>query len=34
MIAHGKIPCVRRDRRVWLDRADLDHWVELGKSRG
>ena len=32
LIARGEIPCVRRDRRVLLDRQDLDHWLELGKT--
>jgi len=34
LIAKGKIPCVRRDGRVQLDREDLDNWLELGKTRG
>jgi excisionase family DNA binding protein len=34
LIAKGKIPCVRRDGRVQLDRQDLDNWLELGKTRG
>ena len=33
MIAKGMVPCVRRDGRVYLDRPDLDGWIELGKSR-
>ena len=32
MIAKKQLTCVRRDGRVQLDRADLDTWVELGKS--
>jgi hypothetical protein len=34
LIAKGTIPCIRRDGRVQLDRQDLDHWLELGKTRG
>jgi excisionase family DNA binding protein len=34
LIAKGTIPSVRRDRRVQLDRQDLDNWLELGKTRG
>jgi len=32
MIAKGILPAVRRDGRVYLDRQDLDTWVELGKT--
>jgi excisionase family DNA binding protein len=32
LIAKKTIPCVRRDRRVQLDRQDLDNWVELSKT--
>ncbi len=28
MIASGKIPTVRTDRRVFLDVRDLDRWIE------
>ncbi len=28
MIASGKLPTVRSDRRVFLDRHDLDRWIE------
>jgi excisionase family DNA binding protein len=31
MIAKGVLPAVRRDGRVYLDRQDLDAWVEMGK---
>jgi excisionase family DNA binding protein len=34
LIAKGTIPSVRRDGRVQLDRADLDNWLEMGKTRG
>ena len=33
MIARGKVPAVRDGRAVHLDRADLDNWVELRKTR-
>lgn len=33
MIAHGAIPAVREGSRVHLDRADLDRWVELRKTK-
>jgi excisionase family DNA binding protein len=32
MIAKGMLPAVRRDGRVYLDRLDLDTWVEMGKT--
>ena len=31
LIAAGKIPVVRADRRVMLDVRDLDHWIEHNK---
>jgi hypothetical protein len=31
MIACGKLPTVRSDRRVFLDRKDLDQWIEQSK---
>jgi hypothetical protein len=34
MIAKGILPSVRRDGRVYLDREDLDIWIEMGKSPG
>lgn len=34
MIAKGILPVVRRDGRVYLDREDLDRWIEMRKSRG
>lgn len=34
LIAKGSLPCARRGRRVFCDRADLDRWIELRKSRG
>lgn len=33
LIASGKIPSVRADRRVFLDRQDLDQWIEDHKRR-
>ena len=33
MIASGKLPTVKADRRVFLDRKDLDEWIERGKSQ-
>ncbi len=32
MIAAGKIPTVRADRRVFLDREDLDGWIQQNKA--
>ena len=32
MVAAGALPCVRSDRRVFLDRQDLDRWIEQNKS--
>ncbi|MCE5309681.1 MAG: helix-turn-helix domain-containing protein [Acidobacteriales bacterium] len=31
MIADRTLPSVRRDNRVFLDRGDLDRWIEMGK---
>jgi excisionase family DNA binding protein len=34
LIRRGELPRVQRgDNRVLLDRADLDQWIELGKTR-
>jgi excisionase family DNA binding protein len=33
MIAEGSLPVVRSDRRVFLDRADLDLWVDHNKQQ-
>jgi excisionase family DNA binding protein len=33
LIASGKLPTVKADRRVFLDRKDLDEWIERGKSQ-
>ena len=32
MIAAGKLPVVRADRRVFLDVRDLDRWIEQNKT--
>ena len=32
MIASGKIPAVKGDRRIFLDVCDLDRWIELNKQ--
>jgi excisionase family DNA binding protein len=32
LIHKKRIPCVRRGRRVQLDRQDLDNWLEMGKT--
>jgi excisionase family DNA binding protein len=32
MVAAGSLPVVRSDRRVFLDRQDLDRWIEQNKS--
>jgi excisionase family DNA binding protein len=32
MIAEGKLPTVRSDRRVFLDLHDLDRWIESNKT--
>lgn len=34
MIASGKIPTVRSDRRVFLDVRDLDRWIDENKQAG
>jgi excisionase family DNA binding protein len=34
MIASGKLPTVRADRRVFIDMRDLDAWIEEHKQRG
>ena len=33
VIASGKLPTVKSDRRVFLDRKDLDEWIERGKTQ-
>jgi excisionase family DNA binding protein len=33
MIANGIVPAVREGSRVHLDRADLDRWVEMRKTK-
>jgi excisionase family DNA binding protein len=32
MVASGSLPVVRHDRRVFLDRLNLDRWIESAKS--
>ena len=32
MIAGGKLPVVRADRRIFLDVRDLDRWIDANKS--
>lgn len=32
LIAEGKLPVVRADRRVFLDLKDLDQWIEQNKA--
>jgi hypothetical protein len=34
MIASGRVPVVRADRRTFLDVRDLDTWVEQNKQAG
>ena len=34
LIAAGKLPTVRSDRRVFLDIRDLDTWVDENKCAG
>ena len=31
IVASGKLPIVKADRRVFLDRKDLDEWIERNK---
>jgi excisionase family DNA binding protein len=33
LVAAGKVPTVRADRRVFIDRLDLDRWIEEHKER-
>jgi excisionase family DNA binding protein len=33
LASSGNIPTVRTDRRVFLDRLDLDRWIEEHKER-
>jgi excisionase family DNA binding protein len=33
LVASGKVPSVRSDRRVFLDRLDLDRWIDDNKDR-
>ena len=32
LVASGKVPTVRADRRVFLDRSDLDKWIDDNKT--
>jgi excisionase family DNA binding protein len=32
LIASGRLPVVRSDKRVFLDRQDLDNWIEDHKQ--
>ena len=32
LASSGKVPTVRADRRVFLDRLDLDKWIEDNKT--
>lgn len=32
LASSGKIPTVRADRRVFIDRLDLDKWIEENKT--
>jgi excisionase family DNA binding protein len=34
LIASGKLPCVKADRRNFLDVRDLDAWIESSKAAG
>lgn len=34
LLAAGKLPTVRSDRRVFLDIRDLDEWIERSKGNG
>lgn len=34
IIASGKIPTVRSDRRVFFDVRDLERWIEQNKEAG
>jgi excisionase family DNA binding protein len=34
LIAAGKLPTVRSDRRVFIDIRDLDRWIEQHKEAG
>jgi excisionase family DNA binding protein len=31
LVASGNLPAVKSDRRVFLDRKDLDEWIETNK---
>lgn len=31
MVRSGKLPSVRADRKIFLDRRDLDRWIEQNK---
>jgi excisionase family DNA binding protein len=32
LVSSGKVPTVRADRRVFLDRNDLDKWIDEHKT--
>jgi excisionase family DNA binding protein len=31
LVSGGKLPCVRCDKRIFLDIQDLDRWIEQNK---
>ncbi len=33
MVRSGRLPAVKADRRVFLDRADLDEWIVENKTK-
>ena len=33
LVSLGKVPTVRTDRRVFIDRLDLDKWIDENKTR-
>jgi excisionase family DNA binding protein len=33
LVRSGRIPCVRDGKRIFLDRLDLDRWIEQSKER-
>jgi hypothetical protein len=32
LVGSGKVPTVRADRRVFVDRLDLDRWIDDNKT--
>lgn len=34
LVQDGELPCIRIGRAMYLDRVDVEHWIETRKKRG